>query len=162
MLAVRLHAWCGVDGVQIVRIAPPVVPLRALVLVRVRAAGVTPVDWKIAEGRGRFIAGLELPRTPGCDLSGEIVEGGAGVTEFTPSDEVFGEISFARRGVFAEFSRARADAPARKSKNLSHAEAAALPVASLTAWQSMYDPGGLERARSAQSQCEGQRRGVPA
>ena len=107
------------------------------VLLRVRAAGVNPADWKMGAGVSRYAL---PPFVPGLDVSGEVVAAGAGVTEFRAGDEVFGCVP---TGGYAEYAVAPALALAPKPASLDHTQAAALPVAGLTAFQSLVRAAGL-------------------
>ncbi|MFF5669241.1 NADP-dependent oxidoreductase [Streptomyces hygroscopicus] len=115
-------------------------PLPTEVLVRVRAAGVNPVDWKTRQGAG--MAGVlgEPPFILGWDVSGVVEEVGFGVTTLAPGDEVYGMPWFPREaGGYAEFVMAPSRQFAVKPATLSHEEAAAVPLAALTAWQILVD-----------------------
>jgi NADPH:quinone reductase-like Zn-dependent oxidoreductase len=112
------------------------------VLVRVRAAGVNPVDWVTRAGSGYLDS---FPLTVGWDVSGVVEETGVGVTRFAPGDEVFGMPWFPRQAAaYAEYVTAPSRQLARKPSGLSHAEAAGLPLAGLTAWQVLIDAAGVE------------------
>ncbi len=117
------------------------------VLVRVHATGLNPTDWK-----HRAIAGMFLPEPPfvlGWDVSGEVVATGVGVTLFAPGDEVFGMLPYPYgHGAAAEYVTATARTFARKPRNFTHIQAAATPLAALTAWQALVDTANL---------CAGQR-----
>ena len=110
------------------------------VLIRVHAISVNPIDWKYRRG---FMP-KDLPAVLGSDVSGTVevsrVEG------FTAGDEVFG---FAASGAYAEFATAPAAIIARKPAGISHEQAAAIPVAGLTAWQALFDRGGLQSGQTA-------------
>lgn len=123
---------------------PRPVPRDHEVLVRVRAASVNPVDWKIRAGRLRPVIRASFPRIPGCDVAGEVVEAGAQVSRFTPGEEVFAMLSPRTGGATAEFAAVAERSTARKPSNLSWAEAAAVPLAALTALQGLRDQGDLE------------------
>jgi NADPH:quinone reductase-like Zn-dependent oxidoreductase len=115
------------------------------VLVRVRAASVNPADWYAMAGIpwvARPQMGLRKPRTGrvGLDLAGEVAAVGPGVTRFQPGDEVFG----AATGTLAEYAVASEDALVGKPANLSFEQAAAVPVAGLTALQGLRDKGRLQ------------------
>lgn len=111
------------------------------VRVRVRAAGVNPVDWK-TRARGGF---LEPPFVPGWDVAGEVDALGRGVTRFAVGDRVFGMPRFPREaGAYAEWVTAPSRQLARVPEGLALVEAAALPLAGLTAWQSLVDTAGLQ------------------
>jgi NADPH:quinone reductase-like Zn-dependent oxidoreductase len=107
------------------------------VLVKVRAAGVNPVDWKCREGHLDALLEPVFPVVPGWDGAGVVVHPGAAVTEFAVGDEVIGYCreDFLSRGTFAEYVAAPVRALARKPRNLSFAAAAGLPLTGLTAYQ---------------------------
>jgi NADPH:quinone reductase-like Zn-dependent oxidoreductase len=112
------------------------------VLVRVHAAGVNPVDWKTRAGHGLL---RSLPLTLGWDVSGVVEQTGLGVTRFSPGDEVFGMPWFPRQaGAYAQYVAAPSRQFARKPAALTHAEAAGLPLAGLTAWQVLADTAAIQ------------------
>ncbi|NJQ02851.1 NADP-dependent oxidoreductase [Streptomyces zingiberis] len=113
------------------------------VLIRVRAAGVNPVDWKITAGYLDPVLHAEFPLTPGWDVAGVVERVGPAVTEFAPGDEViaYNRQDVARFGTFAELAVAPIRAVARKPASLSWAQAAGLPLAGLTALQSLRAAG---------------------
>ena len=118
------------------------------VLVRVRASSVNLVDWHDVTGTpyvARLQGGLRGPKSPsvGVDFAGEVEAAGANVTQFAPGDEVFG----GRTGAFAEYVSAR-KAIALKPANLTFEEAAAVPVAAITALQGLRDRGALQPGQS--------------
>jgi NADPH:quinone reductase-like Zn-dependent oxidoreductase len=110
------------------------------VLIRVRAASVNPVDWK----RRRGLSETTLPAVLGQDVSGPVEVSRA--DGFAEGDEVFG---IAASGGYAEFATAPAALIAKKPAGVSHEQAAAIPVAGMTAWQALFDRGGLERGQTA-------------
>jgi NADPH:quinone reductase-like Zn-dependent oxidoreductase len=119
------------------------------VLVRLRAASVNPADWHIARGDpyiARLSFGLRGPkaRVPGCDLAGKVEAVGHGVTSLRPGDEVFGSSFMRGFGAFAELTSVPADVLAVKPPSLSFDQAAAVPVAGLTALQGLRDHGRVE------------------
>ncbi|MEV8310641.1 NADP-dependent oxidoreductase [Streptomyces flavidovirens] len=109
------------------------------VLVRVKAASVNPVDWKIQAGYLDSVLDAVFPVIPGWDVAGVVEQAGHGVTEFAPGDEVIGYVreDFVSRGTFAEYVAAPVRTLARKPANLSFEEAAGLPLAGLTAYQAL-------------------------
>ncbi|MFF4482039.1 NADP-dependent oxidoreductase [Streptomyces sp. NPDC001520] len=132
----------ALGGPEVLRVAevPRPEPLPTEVLVRVHAAGINPVDWKTRQGGG--MAGVlgEPPFTLGWDVSGVVEEVGFGVTTLAPGDEVYGMPWFPRQaGGYAEYVTAPSRQFARKPATLSHEEAAAVPLAALTAWQIVVD-----------------------
>jgi NADPH:quinone reductase-like Zn-dependent oxidoreductase len=107
------------------------------VLVRVRAAGVNPTDWK-HRATGGFLG--EPPFVLGWDVSGVVEAVGIGVARFKPGDEVFGMLSYPYgHGSHAEYVTAPARTFAHKPASIGHAEAGALPLVSLTAWQALVE-----------------------
>jgi len=138
MRAVTIEEFGGPQVLTAGRVARPE-PLPTEVLVRVHAAGINPVDWKTRAGHG--MAGLQtLPLILGWDVSGVVEEVGFGVTTLAPGDEVYAMPWFPRpAGGYAEFVTAPSRQFARKPASLSHVEAAALPLAALTAWQALVD-----------------------
>ncbi|MFE6132072.1 NADP-dependent oxidoreductase [Streptomyces sp. NPDC056437] len=112
-------------------------PIGNEILVAVHAAGLNPTDWKHRAGLMRF---GEPPFTLGWDVSGVVEAVGAGVTLHQPGDEVFGMLPYPNgHGAHAEYVTAPARAFVPKPSTLSHVEAAALPLASMTAWQVLVD-----------------------
>ena len=113
------------------------------VLVRVAAAGVNPLDWKTRE-RGVFLGAP--PFTVGADVAGVVAALGSGVTRFAIGDRVFGMPRFpAAAAAYAEYVTSPSRHLARTPAALSDVEAAALPMAALTAWQALVDTACVER-----------------
>lgn len=113
-------------------------------LVEVHAASVNPVDFKIRDGMLKMIVPFGFPLILGNDLSGVVKAVGAGVTRFRPGDAVFARMDKRRIGAFAEFAVVAEADVAAKPANLTHIEAAAVPLAGLTAWQALFEIGGLK------------------
>ena len=124
-------------------------PSEGKVLVKVKAAGVNPTDWKISEGYMQQIMPLEFPATLGWDFSGIVEKAGAGVSDIKQGDEVYGQSSVVMggSGTFAEMALANADNIARKPITLSHEEAAGLPTVGVSAWQALVDIIGLSKGQ---------------
>ena len=120
-------------------------PIPTQVLVEVAAAGINPVDYKTREKGGLLGIMGGLPVILGWDIAGTVVElGGGGVTRFGVGDRVFGMPRFPRQaGGYAEFTVSRARQLARTPDKLSDEQAAALPLAGLTAWQALVDTAGV-------------------
>ncbi|MBP2705810.1 zinc-dependent alcohol dehydrogenase family protein [Microbispora sp. RL4-1S] len=119
---------------------PRPVPGPGQVLVRVHASGVNPLDTKIRAGRAAH-ARVRLPAVLGVDLAGQVVETGPGVNGFAAGDEVYGLTGGVGdlQGSLAEFAAVDARLIARKPTGLSMREAAALPLAVITAWEGLVD-----------------------
>ena len=139
MHAVVIHETGPPDVLQYQEIERPE-PGDGEVLIRVRAASVNPTDWKSRRGMGEDA----LPAVLGKDVSGTVEV--SRTDAFAEGDDVFG---MAASGGYAEFATASADVIARKPAALSHEQAAAIPVAGMTAWQALFDRGGLESGQIA-------------
>jgi len=113
------------------------------VLIKVHAAAINPVDWKIRDGLGEMF-GLRLPTILGCEIAGTVEQAGAEVKNFRTGDEVFGYISLLRNGGYAEYTIAKESEIALKPKNLDFENAAAIPVGALTSWRAMFDLAHLQ------------------
>ncbi|MCI3242191.1 MULTISPECIES: NADP-dependent oxidoreductase [Streptomyces] len=112
------------------------------VLVRVRAAGVNPTDWK-HRATGGFLG--RPPYVLGWDVSGVVEAVGIGVAHFKPGDEVYGMLSYPfGHGSHAEYVAAPARWFAHKPASVDHTQAGALPLVSLTAWQALVENAGLQ------------------
>jgi NADPH:quinone reductase-like Zn-dependent oxidoreductase len=138
MKAVRIHQYGGPEELKVEETPRPQAAVGE-VLIRVRAAGVNPVDWKIRAGYLKDFMPVPMPFIPGIDVSGMVEAIGPGVTQFKKGDEVFG----AGKGAYAEFAVAKESELARKRASLDHVHAAALPVAALTAWQVLFNVAHL-------------------
>ena len=144
MTAVVQHSFGAPEVLTLGQAARPV-PLPTEVLVRVHAAGVNPVDWQTRAGSGVAWALGEPPFTLGWDVSGVVEEVGFGVTTLVPGDEVYGMPWFPRAaGGYAEFVTAPSRQFARKPRSITHEQAAAVPLAALTAWQSLIDTAHVQ------------------
>jgi len=118
-------------------------PGRDEIVVRVNAASVNPVDWKVRHGAMRFMIRAPFPRAMGTDFSGVVETVGAGVTRFRTGDEVLGTAPLASAGSFAEKLITKEKLVIKKPASLSFEEAAALPVVGVTAWRALVLKGRL-------------------
>jgi NADPH:quinone reductase-like Zn-dependent oxidoreductase len=143
--AVNIHRFGGPE-VLLVEDVPRPQPAQGEVLIRVRAAGLNPVDWKTRSGRGVARSqAIAFPYIPGWDVSGVVEEVSGGAVAFRPGDEVFGMVRFPQIGsACAETCAAPAAHLALKPRSLDHVEAAALPLVALTAWQALFEAARLE------------------
>jgi len=150
MKAIRVHAYGGQEVVRHEEVPVPV-PGADEVLVRVHAASVNPVDWKTRSGGGQAEKiGERFPFVLGWDVSGAVEEVAPGVVDLAVGDEVFGLLRFPQPGqTYAEYVAAPAHELAPKPRRLSHVEAAAMPLAALTAWQALFETGALEAGHTA-------------
>lgn len=134
MKAVRIHEY-GNREVLVFEDAPMPSITSNEVLVRVIAASVNPVDWKIREGYLKEMIPYQLPLTLGWDVSGVVTEVGTNVTRFRVGDAVYSRPDIKRNGTYAEFVAIRESEVALKPLTISHNEAASLPLAGITAWE---------------------------
>ena len=142
MHAIRIHEFGGPDVLKDETVALPR-PQDDEILVKVKAASVNPVDAKTREGKFQAVDKGDLPLTLGRDLSGVVESCGARAQGIRKGDEVFAFIG-TDRGAQAEYVMVKAVEFAPKPENISHAEAAAVPLAALTAWQGLFEHGGLK------------------
>ncbi|MGW5401705.1 NADP-dependent oxidoreductase [Streptomyces sp. NPDC003952] len=141
MRAVVVSQWGGPEVLTETELDRPE-PGLGEILVRVHAAGVNPVDWK-TRASGALIPWGPVPMV-GWDVSGTVEAVGPGVTLYRAGDEVYGMPRFPEQaGGYAEYVTAPARHFARKPASLDHVQAAALPLAALTAWQALVDAAGV-------------------
>ena len=144
MYALRAHARGGPERL-VWEQAPVPVPGAGDVLVAVHACAITfaelgwDLTWTTKAGDDR------TPIIPSHEVSGVVAALGAGVTGFAEGDEVYGLVDFDRDGAAAEFVAARAEGMAARPRSVTHEQAAALPLAALTAWQALTDQAQLQR-----------------
>lgn len=144
MFAVTQNEPGGPDVLTFSRVARPE-PGIGEILIRVRAAGINPADHM---NRRTAVFSGPPPFILGWDVSGDVAATGPGVTIHQPGGEVFGLLPFPRgAGAYAEYVVGPARAFVPKPAQLSHPEAAALPLAGLTAWQSLVDTAGLTQGQ---------------
>lgn len=129
MRAIRFHEYGVSRKLTLESISKPE-PKAGEVLVKVRFAGVNPVDWKLRSGLYKDFMPVTFPSTPGKDFSGTVEAVGKGVTAFSVGQRVFGSAN----GSYAEFAIAQVDNIAAIADNLTFEQAASVPLGSLTAW----------------------------
>ncbi len=147
MKAIRIHEY-GAPNVLLYEDAPRPEPGKGEVLVRVHAAALNPIDWKIRAGYLKEWLRYTLPMIPGWDFSGVIESVGPDAGGWQPGDEVYGRPDISRDGAYAEFIAVRATEIAKKPKSIDHVHAAAIPLTGLTAWQALFDTAGLSAGQS--------------
>ncbi|QBD75134.1 NADP-dependent oxidoreductase [Ktedonosporobacter rubrisoli] len=139
MSVIRVYRYGGPEELKLEQ-QPRPEPQEGEVLLRVQAAGVNPLEWKIRQGLAKDFMPVTFPYTPGDDVAG-IIEGlGPGVTSFEVGQAVLGR----GNGTYAEYITAPAEAFVLKPAALSFAEAASIPVGVTTAWRGLFDEGELE------------------
>lgn len=144
MRAVGIHEFGGRERLEVLDVPVPKVPPDA-VRIRVRAAGVNPVDWKLREGRLEPRFPHVFPVVIGWDAAGVVDEVGPGVVEFATGDEVIAYCRkhFVGEGTYAEYVTVPTTFVARKPERLSFEQAAGLPLVGLTASQALFFAAGL-------------------
>lgn len=144
MRAARIHRYGGPEVLQIDEVDAPK-PGKRDVLVRVCAAAVNPVDWKVRAGAQRSVMRYSLPWILGLDVSGVVAAVGSGVTRFRAGDAVWSSPSHRRPGTYAEYVAIDERELSVKPKNLTHEEAASMPLVGLTATQCLVEACQLKR-----------------
>jgi NADPH:quinone reductase-like Zn-dependent oxidoreductase len=147
MKAVRIHNYGGPEVLQYEG-APRPKPGKGEVLIRVHAAGVNPIDWKVRAGYMKDFIPHSFPLILGWDVSGVIEEVGPNVSRFKKGDEVYSLPDHTRNGAYAEYIVVRESEVALKPNALHHVRAAAVPLAALTASQALFDTGQLQPEQS--------------
>jgi NADPH:quinone reductase-like Zn-dependent oxidoreductase len=132
----------GPERLEIANIPPPTAG-RGQVLVRVIASSVNPIDWKRASGELRLIMPVTFPAVPGFDVTGRVCELGPGVSGYAVGERVHARIATNGTGACAELAVIGVDVMAKVPVGMESGQAAALPLAGLTALQALRDRGGL-------------------
>lgn len=149
MKAIRMHRTGGPDVLKFEE-APLRGPGRGEFLIKVRYAGVNPVDTKIREGKFKLFK-ARLPAIIGRDISGVVVQAGPNAgknrkSKFKLGDSVFGLLDY-DRGAYAQYTVASSGEVTLRPKRLKEREAGSLGVAALTAWQGLFDHGRLRKGQ---------------
>jgi NADPH:quinone reductase-like Zn-dependent oxidoreductase len=139
MRVIQVHTYGGSEVLKLEE-KPRPAPQAGEVLLRVYAAGVNPIDWKIRQGLMKAFQPVTFPYIPGIEVAGVVEEIGPGVTAFEIGQAVMGSTT---SGAYAEYLTVSAVDLARKPEGLSFVEAAAVPVGATTAWRALFDHGGL-------------------
>ncbi len=142
MRAITYSRYGGPDVLELTELPTPKVGPDS-VLVRVKAASVNPVDWKVRQGYLDAVMDVDFPVVPGWDVAGVVERVGLDTPELKVGDEVFGYVrkDWVQGGTFAELVAAPVRTLARKPASLSFEEAAAIPLAGLTAYQTIQRAG---------------------
>jgi NADPH:quinone reductase-like Zn-dependent oxidoreductase len=143
MRAIRIH---GYGNASVLAYEDADVPKIADddILVRVVAASVNPVDWKIREGHLSKMIPYQMPLILGWDVAGVVDALGNAVTDFKVGDAVFSRPDIKRNGTYAEYVSIRASEAAHAPKTISYQEAASLPLAGITAWELVVSKGNTK------------------
>ncbi len=144
MKAVQINSFGNRSVLELNDDVPVLMPTSNEVLIKVKSTSVNPVDWKIREGYLQPMLNHALPLTLGWDVAGEVTEVGDDVTHLKVGDAVYSRPDIAKNGSYAEFIIVNADEVAIKPKSLSWQETAGIPLAGLTAWQSLFEIAKLQ------------------
>jgi NADPH:quinone reductase-like Zn-dependent oxidoreductase len=139
MKAIRIHQYGGPEVLTQVEMQRPT-PGPDEVLIKVHAAAINPIDWKMRAGYVKEVFPLTFPATLGWDVSGTVEEAGNKVTQFKRGDEVY---ALVKGGGYAEYVVAKEAVVAKKPRTVDHVHAAAVPVAGLTAFQALFEVAQL-------------------
>src|SRR5258708_8392769 len=141
MKAIRIHQYGGPEVLAQVELQRPT-PGPNEVLIKVNEGSVNPIDWKMRAGDMKDFLPLTLPATLGADVSGTVEEVGSSAARFKRGDEVYASLGL-EGGGYAEYAVAKETIVAKKPGLLDHVQAAAVPVAGLTAWQALFEVAQL-------------------
>jgi len=142
MHAVRIHSFGDADVLKVEDIPAPE-PADNEIVVRVMAASVNPVDYKIRSGKYPAVKQDQLPKVLGRDMSGVVERTGTKVRKFKKGDAIYAMLGQSVGG-YAQYTLVTEDEAAKKPLQLDFVQAAAVPLAALTAWQGLFDHGGLK------------------
>jgi NADPH:quinone reductase-like Zn-dependent oxidoreductase len=143
MKAIIINRYGDSNVLEYTEIEKPI-PQAEEVLVKIMAAGINPIDWKIRRGMLKIATGNKFPLQLGFDYSGIIVEKGSQVAQFQLGDEVFGFVNKLPGKTYAEYAVIPASLLVKKPSNQSFIEAAATPLAASTALQVLRDFAGIQ------------------
>jgi len=141
MKAAVIHSFGPPEVIRTEEVATPV-PKNDEVLVKVHAASVNPVDYKIRSGHYPSVKQDQLPLTLGRDMAGTVQQCGTAARKFKPGDSVYAMLD-REHGGYAEYVIVKERDLVSKPRHLDYTEAAAVPLAAMTAWQGLFDHGGL-------------------
>lgn len=147
MKAIRIHSYGGAD-VLVYEDAPRPEPAAGEVLVKVHAASLNPVDRLTRAGYLQGMIDFALPLIPGLDLAGVVEAVGSEVSGVAVGDAVYGYSNMVRQGAYAEYVVVSPSDIAPKPTSVDFVTAASVPLAGLTAWQGLFDIGGLQAGQT--------------
>src|SRR4051812_29539006 len=143
MKAVRIHTYGGLEVLAYDEVPVPT-PGPGEFLVRIHAASVNPVDWKIRAGYLKDYRPYVLPLILGMDMSGVVESAGPGANGFKPKDEVYAMVDGSKGGTYAEYVVVPQSLLAKKPKTADHIHAAAVPLAGLTAYHALFQFAAIQ------------------
>jgi NADPH:quinone reductase-like Zn-dependent oxidoreductase len=142
MEAMQIQTFGGPEVLHLQKIPVPK-PRKGEILLKIRAASVNPVDYKIRLGKYPVVTADKLPYVLGRDAAGDVEACGIGVTTFAKGDSLYAFVGI-ERGCYAEYVIVKESEASRKPSTLDYAAAAAVPLAGITAWQGLFRHGGLK------------------
>jgi NADPH:quinone reductase-like Zn-dependent oxidoreductase len=146
MKTVRIHEYGNADVLRFEEMAVPQIAADEL-LIKIHAASVNPVDWQVREGFYKDMHMHTLPLTLGQDFSGTVEKVGNSVSGFKVGDKVYGRPSLDRDGSYAEFIEVKASEVALMPNTITYDEAATIPVAGTTAWETLINKAKIQKGQ---------------
>jgi 2-desacetyl-2-hydroxyethyl bacteriochlorophyllide A dehydrogenase len=143
MKAAVINSYGGTEVLQIADIETPEINSNQI-LVKVIATSINPIDWKIRKGMLKLLTGNKFPLVLGFDVSGEVIRIGDSVADFQVGDAIYTSLNSLSGGAYAEYTAVDAKVACHKPENLTHEQAAAVPLAALTALQALRDKGKIQ------------------
>ena len=143
MKAIVTSKYGSVDVLNVAEVEKPEIGDKEI-LIRIRACSVNPIDWKIRSGQMKMVSGSKPPKILGGDFSGTVDAIGKEIKEFNRGDEVWGHINAFKGGAYAEYVKATVGNLCLKPHNFDFVQAAAIPLAGLTAYQSLVNLGKVK------------------
>lgn len=143
MQAIRVHQYGGPEQLKLETV-PCQVPQEGEVLIRVRAAGVLPMEWKMRQGLFQSVYPAVFPYIPGSAFAGVIEEIGPGVTDFQKGQAVFGR---SNKGTYAEYTTVSVETLAHKPEMLGFADVATISGGATVAWTALFECGELQEGQ---------------
>ncbi|CCO12249.2 MAG: NADP-dependent oxidoreductase [Carnobacterium sp.] len=143
MKAVIIENYGGKEELKLAEVPTPKAEANQ-VIIKEEATSINPIDWKLREGYLKQMMPWEFPIILGWDVAGTISEVGANITDWKVGDRVFARPETTRFGTYAEYTAVDENLLAKIPENVTSSEAAAVPLAGLTAWQALFDHGKLK------------------
>ena len=131
------------NDIEVTDVERPALPDDS-VMVEVHAAAINPIDWIVMDGHMKEMLDYDLPWIIGFDVAGVVTDRGSSASKFSIGDRVFGRADNMQAGTMAEHCAVKETDLALQADRASHQQSAGIPLAGLTAWQALYDHGGLE------------------
>ncbi len=147
MKAAIINQYGSPEVFQYVEVEKPQFSPKQL-LVKVYCSSVNPIDWKIRKGMLKILTGNKFPMILGFDVAGEVVFIGSSVTRFKVGDAIYAQLDQRAFGTYAEYAAVSENIAAHKPENMTYEQAAAVPLAAMTALQALRDKGQLKTGHS--------------